>query len=88
MKKTHLKSFKYNGKKFTPVRQFTREEQKTGIGLPLRSIGINNYDQGNWNYEDFYKEAKKAGAGEIDIFLMEGKHVVPATNELFEYRQS
>ena len=51
-----------------------------------RSIGISNYRGGNYSHEEFYKQAGKIGAKEIDIFLMNELTVVlPCENELFEY---
>ena len=89
-----MKSFKLYGQLFTPVRKLTEAEQILGIGLPLRSTGISNYDNfsnhisSEWNYEKFYEKAKKVGAGEIDVFLMNKKiTVVPGTNELFELKE-
>lgn len=96
MTNTKPKSFIYLGKKFTPVRQFSTSESKRALQLPLRSIGISNYSGENykvhnhisdqWSYDEFYKKASKIGAGEIDVFLMNKKEVVPCENELFELK--
>jgi hypothetical protein len=78
-----MEQFKYLGKMVKPLRQFTKEEEARGLRLPLRSIGIDNY-RGKWDYDKFYAKAKKAGAGEIDIFEYCGIKVVPCSNELFQ----
>lgn len=96
---TKPKPFYYLGFKFWPKRQFTKSEKDDGIRLPgLRSIGISNYKgdmykvqnhiSAEWNYDDFYKAAKKAGAGKIDVFIMNMTIVVPCQNELFEYHDN
>lgn len=89
-----MKTFTYNGLKITPHRQFTKAEDEAGINLPLSSIGVSNYQDVKhlpnrkndipWNYDEFYKAAHKAGAGEYDVFLLNGKEVVPGSNELYE----
>lgn len=81
-----MNSFNFLGKTFIPKRQFTKREENVGLRIVGRSTGIGNYEWSKvkgWNYEKFYIEAKKAGAGEIDIFLLDGKEVIPCENELF-----
>lgn len=85
------KNFKFLGKTFKPIRQFVRNEGNIFIITPyLVGLGNNkkftNYDGGKWNWQKFYDAAKKNGAGQIDIFEMEGKNVVPCENELFELK--
>jgi hypothetical protein len=90
------KNFMYLGHHFTPVRQFAPDEQEQPLSLMgLRSIGFSNYTDFNnaitseWDYEEFYGVARKKGAGEIDVFLLDRKtYVVPATNELFKYENA
>lgn len=89
-----MKTFKYLGFTFKPIRKFTKEEDTKGLTLNFYSIGISNYSDNpyqcrlssEWDYTDFYTEAKKVGAGEMDVFLMNNKAlVIPCGNELFAY---
>jgi len=98
MKTAQKAPFHYLGMEFTPLRQFNKQEKEIGLSLPMRTIGISNYDKelmpihtrisAKWNYEAFYAEAKKVGADKIDIFMWQGKQVIPCGNELFEYDHS
>ena len=88
------KSFNFIGFTFTPVRNFTPEEEEDKeIGLSLCSIGIGNYKNiphltrrsNSWNWDLFYEKAKEADAV-ADIYLLNGiAEVIPGTNELFAY---
>ncbi|SEC63971.1 hypothetical protein SAMN04489761_3483 [Tenacibaculum sp. MAR_2009_124] len=84
-----MKKFKYNGLEFQPFRQLNKQERNKELRLELVSIGINSYDNASiqYNYDDFYKQAKKVGAQKIDVFLYDGIKVVPCTNELFELKR-
>ena len=84
-----LKTFKFLGETFKPIRQFSLNEGNIFEITPyLKGLKNNekftNYDGGKWSWQEFYNKAKKAGAGEIDVFEMKGKNVVPCKNELFE----
>lgn len=90
------KSFKYLGLTFTPVRNFTKSEQDTGIGLPFYSIGVSNYTTNpamckitnKWSWEGFYEVAKERNMV-VDIYLLNHKaQVIPCQNELFAYGKS
>lgn len=89
------KSFIYNGLKITPKRKFTRSESASGIHLPFSSIGVSNYQDVahlnrkkdiEYNYNEFYKAAKRAGGQEYDVFEYKGMEVVPCANELFQLK--
>jgi hypothetical protein len=86
-----MKAFIFNGMTITPKRQFSKEEKEKGLCLPIRSIGISNYSYMKnrkndiyWNYGEFYNEASKVGASEIDVFELNGMDVIPCNNELFQ----
>lgn len=93
--------FYYKKMKFSPVRKFNNKEKldiKKGTGFmrTMSSIGISNYKELperrndfvlDWNYDEFYAEAKKKGMDKADIYLLnDNKYVVPGENELFEYK--
>lgn len=81
-----MKSFKYLGKEFTPIRNFIgREGSFRSISKRLNSIGINNYT-GDWDWDAFFEAAKKANVKQVDLYKMNGITVCPCGNELFEYR--
>jgi hypothetical protein len=94
-KKKLMKTFKYNGMTFTPLRQFAVFENFKYLSKRLNSsLGVHNYSKEvrsdkvcDWNHTEFYAEAKKAGAGETDIFLLNDRvEVIPCENELFIYK--
>ncbi len=84
------KSFKYKNLKFFPLRKFEVHETFVYVSKKLDFIGIHNnpsIDKGvvrNWDYDDFYKAAGQSCA-EIDVFLFEGKQVVPCKGQLYGY---
>ena len=97
---TNLSEFTYKSLKFTPLRKFKPHEDFHHVSKKLDSINISNridfkpqyidrnlYKIYDWNYEAFYRAAKKADAanGEIDIFMLDGKQVVPCNEQLFGY---
>lgn len=50
------------------------------------SIGISNYNSGEYLHGEFYRKAANSGLSELDVFLMEVEVVVlPCESELFEY---
>lgn len=79
-------TFKYLGKEFEPIRNFVgREGSFPVISKRLNRIGIDNYT-GRWNWDNFFKAAKKAGVRQVDLYKMNGDKIVcPGQNELFEY---
>lgn len=88
-----MQSFRYNGMSITPKRKLNRSERQRGLLLPLSSIGVSNYqylparkDDIPYDYDEFYKEATKVGAGKIDVFEYQGMDVVPCKNELFQLK--
>ena len=51
-----------------------------------RSIGISNYNSGEYSHKEFYRKAEKLGWSEVDVFEMDGElKVLPCENEMFEY---
>lgn len=77
-----MPTFVYNEMTFEPVRQFTKKENKLGLKLPFRSIGISTY-KNNYDYDQFYQQAASIDAGNIDVFKCDKGLVVPCSNELF-----
>lgn len=82
--------FEYNGLTLKPLRTLPDGFNFFDVMRRTKSVGIDNYNNDqtrlNFNYDDFYSAAKKAGAEAVDIFLLlgEGKEVIPCSNELFE----
>lgn len=80
-----MKSFIYQGRRFTPVRSFT----PAGAGLSLyqltrifgfrRTVMLDGYD-----HTDFYQAATRAGAADIDLFRCQGALVCPCQDFLGE----
>ena len=87
---TDLSEFTYKSLKFTPLRQFKPYEDFRFISKRLQSIGIHNNPSikggviRDWDYDEFYKAAGDSNE-EVDIFLFDGKQVVPCEGELFGY---
>ena len=79
-----MKEFIYLGLKFEPFKQLKGKSAKfENVSKRLNSNGVTPK---GWNYNNFYKEAKKAGAGKIDLFIDEnGTTRIPAENYLFIY---
>lgn len=82
-----MKSFVYEGLEFRPIRQLRKYEKD------FKSISKRIYDIGitpkKWNINRFYEVAEKHGAGECDLFEIEGYgHItfIPAEKYLFEFR--
>ena len=81
-----MKSFKYLGHVFVPIGKLRVRFDFFEVVRKCRSIGISNYDGGEYSHRKFYEEATKIGGGEADVFLMDRIVVVlPCENELFEY---
>lgn len=81
-----MKSFVYNGMKFRAIRKFTESERDKDLNYQTSSLSprVSNYgNESNWNYNDFYKAAQRAGAQHFDVFDLKGQEVVPGENELF-----
>jgi len=76
------KPFQYLGITFTPHRKFTQDEEKLGLKLPLAN---HNDTPEGWNWDDFWKShnAVNGTKDSTDIFLVDGKERIPATNYLF-----
>ncbi|GAB3024490.1 hypothetical protein GCM10027051_31440 [Niabella terrae] len=89
-----MKPFMYLNRGFFPLRKFKPEEKSRGfaaIGLSTGitvnpKLGVRKRLPGTWDYEQFYEQARRAGAGDYDVFLMNGKPVVPSNRELFYLR--
>lgn len=82
-----MKKFVYLGMEFSPVRSLSPNEDFSTISKRLRSMGVDNYN-GNWDYASFYTAAQESGCEDFDIFLYEGRNVIPARNELFIYEEA
>lgn len=83
MSKHTKKTFTYLGLEFTPIKKLI------GANGQFENITkrISNYGDtpNKWNYNNFYVEAAKAGAGHIDLFEVNGQLRIAATNYLFHY---
>ena len=80
-------AFEAFGHTFTPKRKFRKGETFDVVLSKVTMIGIDNRNGSKWNYNTFYKIAKKAGCGDFDIYIMDGKiQVTPAWHELYGYR--
>ena len=80
-------SFNYLNHKFQPLGKLPKNFDFCVVTRECRSIGISKYQNGTYSHRNFYQAAKKIGAGETDVFLMDKKTIVlPCQNELFEYR--
>lgn len=94
-----MTAFKFKGHTFRPVRQLNKTETASHDGGPQLVMQICTHqhprvtptpvlkDRGNgWDYEAFYAAAKRAGAGTIDLFKVEGQGdtlYLPGQNYLF-----
>jgi hypothetical protein len=87
-----LDSFVYKGKTVYPLKSFDKSDRdylfKYGNWASMTGKYPIMDTKSGWNYEEFYKEAKKVGAGKVDIFYMDGKAVLPTSGYLhvFNYR--
>lgn len=80
------KTFNYLNHNFQPLGRLKENFDFFIVTRHCRSIGIYNYDEGEYSHSEFYQNAEKTGAGETDVFLMNGQTIVlPCQNELFEY---
>lgn len=81
-----MKSFTYLTHKFEPLGRLPKNFDFFEVTGKCRSIGISNYNGGEYSHSEFYAEAMKVGGGEVDIFLLNDEMVVlPCENELFKY---
>lgn len=87
-----LQGFEYNGLHFIPTdRKLTGDFRE--ITRHLRSTSdsrLRKYNDGDWNINDFYDKACKAGGGMADTFkcLEFDKEFCPGENELFVYEEN
>ncbi|QDX94721.1 hypothetical protein EEL30_22020 [Brevibacillus laterosporus] len=79
-----MKNFTFEGLQFKPLNTLKgKQGEFFAISKRISDKGLTPED---WNYDEFYQVAKENGAGEIDLFEMNGKVVIPAENYLFEYK--
>lgn len=76
-----MESFKYNGKTYKPLRQFEGIENDFFHINSKLSINHENTPK-DYTWEGFYEKAKQVGAGEIDIFIHNGRLVVPCEYQI------
>lgn len=82
-----MKSFTYLNHKFQPFGKLPKNFDFFKVTRECRSIGISNYDGGEYSHTEFHEQAKTVQTDQIDVFLMDNEIVVlPCENELFEYR--
>jgi len=78
-----MKNFEYNGLKVKPLRHFSPRE--TFFYVTKRCNSIRMGANRGWDWDQFYQKANQAKCGNIDVFLVNGRQVVPCKHELFEY---
>jgi len=92
-----MQPFTFRGFTFTGVRQLSAAEQSDknpdraerimSHQMPhVTSTPVLKDRESGWDYEAFYRAAKKAGAGEMDLFRVQGQGdtlYLPASNYLF-----
>jgi hypothetical protein len=82
--KKEIKSFVYNGLTFKPLKTLKgKASEFFEISKHLNNIGLTPT---GWNYNGFYKIARENNSDNFDLFEVNGKTVIPATNYLFEYK--
>ena len=74
--------FEAFGLVFKPIKTLPKAEAKFEVVSPFLN---GNYVPEGWNYDEFYKIAKKNYCGTVDLFMVDGVVRIPATNYLFEY---
>lgn len=80
------KTFTYLTHQFKPIGLLPKNFDFFEVTRQCRSVGISNYNGGEYCHQNFYEQAGKIKAKEVDIFLMNDETVVlPCENELFEY---
>lgn len=79
--------FRYLGKTFKPYKKL-RGGRATFEAISRR-LQNNRITPKRWNWEKFYQAAAAADPRnkEVDLFLWEGRVVIPCSNYLFEYRE-
>ena len=84
--KLHFKTFTYLNHKFKPLGKLPENFNFFEVTRKCWSIGISNYNSGEYWHEEFYRKAANCGLNKVDVFLMDDELVVlPCENELFEY---
>ncbi len=79
--------FAYLSYKFKPLGELPEDFDFFEVMRKYRSIGISNYNSGEYSHGEFYRKAESFGLSEVDVFGMEGEvMVLPCENELFECR--
>jgi hypothetical protein len=79
-----MNNFKFQGYTFEPVRQLNANEKDDqhpqsatknySIQLPkVTAKPVLKDRESGWNYDKFYQAAQQAGAGEIDLFKVQGQ---------------
>lgn len=75
------RSFEYKGLHFEGIRRLSLKERKNVSDWTINSMLTPN----GWDYQDFYEHAKKADCNAYDLFMFEGKVVLPGEKCLFEF---
>jgi len=79
-----MNEFNYLGLAFKPLRTLKgKASDFFAISKKLNDIKITPK---NWNHAEFYKSAEQNGAGEIDLFEVNGIVVILCQNCLFQYK--
>lgn len=80
-------NFYYLGVPFTPVKRLAgKDADFFEISKHISSNSKLDAQLKDFNYDDFYKKAQKAGCKNFDLFDCGGHLVIPANNKVFEYK--
>lgn len=86
LESTLEQSFTYLGIAVSPLGQLNPDESDINTYTPyLSPLHISPQAGQAWDYDQFYEAANNAGCGEFDLFLMNGKIVLPSSNGLWEF---
>lgn len=88
--KKQPETFEYLGKLFTPVimpGKYNWDKLSRNMwGNDENLQRLDCINKNGYTHEDFYKAAKKAGCGKVDVFMLNGETVIPC-NILRYYKQ-
>ena len=87
--KNAANSFRFGGHTFFGKRPLTGSENLNALRLcehQQKGFAVLPDRESGWDYDAFYKAARKAGQGEMDLFTVKkfpNRLFLPATNYLF-----
>lgn len=74
--KTTLVLLTYLNHKFKPLGKLPEDFDFFEVTRKCRSIGISNYNSGEYLHREFYRKAESFGLSEVDVFEMDGEVTV------------